>query len=104
VTQEQVLVDRELRDQGEVLVDGLDPVRAGSLDRAEADALAADDDVPRVLLLEPAEDLDEGALTRAVVADEPEHLALAEVEVDAAEDDERTEALGHTTHLESDLA
>ena len=50
VAQEQVQVDRELRDQREVLVDGLDPVRAGVLDRVEADALAADDHLAPVLL------------------------------------------------------
>ena len=100
VAQEQVEVDRELRDQREVLVDGLDAVRAGGPDRVEADALAADDHIAPVLLVEAAQDLDERALAGSVVADEPEHLALAQDEVDAAEDDERAEALGHAAHLE----
>ena len=103
VAQEQVLVDGQLRDQREVLVDGLDPVRAGVLDRVEADALAADEHVAAVLLVEPAQDLDERALAGAVVADEPEHLALAQDEVDAAEDDERAEPLRHAPHLERGL-
>ncbi len=103
VAQEQVQVDRELRDQREVLVDGLDPVCAGVLDRVEVDALAADDHVAPVLLVEAAQDLDERALAGSVVADEPEHLALAQDEVDAAEDDERAEALRHAAHLEREL-
>ena len=103
MAQEQVEVDRELRDQREVLVDGLDPVRAGVTDRVEADGLAADDHLARVLLVEAAQDLDERALAGSVVADEPEHLALAQDEVDAAEDDERAEALGHAAHLEREL-
>ncbi len=103
MAEEQVEVHRELRDQREILVDRLDPVCAGGLDRVEADALAADDDVAPVLLVEAAQDLDERALAGAVVADEPEHLALAEDEVDAAEDDERTEALRHAADLEREL-
>ena len=100
MAEEQVEVDRKLRDQREVLVDGLDPVRAGSLDRVEADPLAADDHLAAVLLVEAAQDLDERALAGSVVADEPEHLALAQREVDAAENDERAETLGHAAHLE----
>src|SRR5206468_336054 len=62
------------------------------------------DDVAPVLLVEAAQDLDERALAGAVVADEPEHLALAQDEVDASEDDECAEALGHAAHLERGLA
>ena len=69
----------------------------------EADALAADEHVAAVLLVEPAQDLDERALAGSVVADEPEHLALAQDEVDAAEDDDRAEPLRHAAHLERDL-
>ena len=104
MAQEQVEIDRELRDQREVLVDGLDPVRAGVLDGVEADALAADQHIAAVLLVEPAQDLDERALAGSVVADEAEHLALAQDEVDAAEHDERAEPLRHAADLERDLA
>ena len=58
---------------------------------------------PAVLRVEAAQDLDERALAGSVVADEPEHLALAQDEVDAAEDDERAEALRHAAHLERRL-
>ena len=54
--------------------------------------------------MEAAQDLDERALAGSVVADEAEHLALAQDEVDAAQDDERAEALGHAAHLERELA
>ena len=103
VPEEQVHVDRELRDQRQILVDGLDPVGARVRDRAQLDALAADDHLAPVLRVEPAQDLDERALAGSVVADEAEHLALAQDEVDAAQDDERAEALGHAAHLERDL-
>ena len=94
VAEEQVLVDGELGDQRQVLVDGLDPVRAGVLDGAEADALAAEQHVAPVLLVEAAEDLDERALAGSVVADQAEHLALPQGEVDAPQDVQRAEALG----------
>jgi hypothetical protein len=103
VPEEQVEVHGQLRDQREVLVDRLDPVGAGVLDRVEADALAADAHLAPVLLVEAAEDLDQRALAGSVVADEPEHLALAQDEVDPAEDDERSEALRDAAHLERRL-
>ena len=68
------------------------------------DALAAHPQLAPVLRVEAAQDLDERALAGSVVADEPEHLALAQHEVDAAEDDEGTEALGHAAHLERAVA
>src|SRR5581483_5848784 len=57
-------------------------------------------DLSPVRRVEAAQDLDERALAGSVVADEPEHLALVQREVDAAQDRERAEALGHTAHLE----
>ena len=50
--------------------------------------------------MKAAQDLDERALAGSVVPDEPEHLALAQSKVDAAQDRECAEALGHTAHLE----
>ena len=42
----------------------------------------------------PGEDLDERRLAGAVVADQPEHLALAQVQADVAQRRDRAEALG----------
>ena len=103
VAEEQVHVDRKLRDQRQILVDGLDSVCARVLNRAEVDALAPDDHIAPVLRVEPAQDLDERALAGSVVADETKHLALVQGEVDAAQDDERAEALRHAANLECDL-
>ena len=45
-------------------------------------------------LLEPADDLHQRRLARAVVAEQPEDLALAQVQVDVAQRGDRAEALG----------
>src|SRR5581483_695667 len=100
VAQEQVLVDRQLWDEREVLIHGLDAVGPRRLDRVEADALSVDVDVAAVLLVETAQDLHERALAGPVVADESEHFALAKGEVDPLQDDERAEPLGHPAYLE----
>ena len=91
--EEEVLVDGERRDERQVLVDGLDAVRTGILHRVELDRVPLDEDPARILAVEAAEDLHERALAAAVVADEPEHLAAPEMDVDAAQDDERAEPL-----------
>jgi hypothetical protein len=43
---------------------------------------------------ESADDLDQRRLARAVVAEQPEDLALAQVQVDVAQRRDRAEALG----------
>ena len=68
--------------QREVLVHRLDAVLA-SRRRRESDRLAADEDLTRVRRVQSAEDLDERALPRAVVADEADDLAVIDVDVDA---------------------
>ena len=74
-------------------------LRASSTERKWT-LLAAHPQLAPVRCVEAAQDLDERALAGSVVADEPEHLALAQLEVDAAEDDEGAEALGDAAHLE----
>src|SRR4029450_10477773 len=92
--EEHVVVDAQLVDQGQVLVDGVDAEAPGVVDGAQRHLLAADEDPAGVGLVEAAEDLDQGRLAGAVVADEAEHLALAEAQVDVAEGGDPAEALG----------
>ena len=66
--EEQVFVHGQLRHQGEVLVHRLDAVGPGVLYGVEGDLLALHEDAARVRPLEPAQDLDQGALAGPVVA------------------------------------
>jgi hypothetical protein len=68
--------DRHHRNEGKVLVDGVDSERARVVDRADADLLAVDEDASRVGSVVAAQDLDQRRLARAVVSDEAETLAL----------------------------
>jgi len=88
------VVDAQLVDQGQVLVDGVDAEAAGVVDGLEHDLLAAHEDPARVGLVEAAEDLDEGRLAGPVVADQAQHLAPAQVQVDVTEGGDAAEALG----------
>ena len=85
--------DRERRDQREILVDRVDPERAGVVDRPEAHLLAVDEDPARVGPVVPAQDLDERRLAGAVVADQAEALALAQAQREVDEGRHRAEAL-----------
>jgi hypothetical protein len=92
------VIDGELVDQRQVLVDGVDAERAGVIDAAQHDLGAVDDDLPGVRPVEPADDLHEGGLAGAVVADQAEHLPLGDVQVDVAQCGERAEPLRHADH------
>ena len=92
--QEQVVVDRQLVDQRQILVDGVDPVSAGVVDALWRIRLALEPHRPGVLLVKAADDLDERRLAGAVVAQQPQNLALAEMEVDVAQGRDRAKALG----------
>src|SRR5215213_277895 len=91
--QEHVVEDRELVDEGEVLVDGLDAQRARLGDGTEVDFVAFDQDLPLVGAMEARYGLEQRALAGPVIADEPEDLSFADVQVDALEDGDRPEAL-----------
>jgi hypothetical protein len=98
--EEDVVEDAQLVDQRKVLVDGVDAERAGMHDGAELDRLAVEVDRPRVRLVVAGEDLDQRRLAGPVVAEQPEHLAVLEMEVDGAQGGNRTEALGHALHAQ----
>ena len=92
--QEHVLEDGELVDQRQVLVDGVDPQRPRLVDAARRVWLAPQEHLAPVRFLEAADDLHQGRLAGAVVAEQAEDLALAEVQVDVAQARRRAEALG----------
>jgi len=73
--EEEVLRDRQLWDESEVLVDGLDAETARVGNRPERHLLALDVDLAGVGRLEAAQDLHERALACPVVANQAEHLA-----------------------------
>ncbi len=91
--QEHVLEDRQLVDQREVLVDGVDAERARMVDAPRLVRLAAEEQAALVGLLEAADDLHQRRLAGAVVAEQPQHLALAQVQAEVAQRDDGPEAL-----------
>ena len=82
--QEHVLHDVELVDECEVLVDAVDPEFARVIDGAQLGLGALDEEPALIGLLEAGEDLDQRRLAGAVVPQQPEHLALAQTQVDVA--------------------
>jgi hypothetical protein len=101
--QEHVVEDRELVDQRQVLVDGVDPARPRLVDAARRVRLAAQQHPAVVGLLEPADDLHQRRLAGAVVPEQAEDLALVQVEADVAQRDDRAEALAHVLDAEDFL-
>jgi hypothetical protein len=104
MVEEEVLEHRELRNEREVLMNGLDPVADRVLDRSEVDLTPIEQDVTRIRAEQTAQDLDESALARSVVPDEAEHLALVQSEIDAAQYRQGAEALGHAPDFERRFA
>ena len=92
--QEHVVEDGQAGHQREILVDGVDAERARVDDRFQLHGLAEDRDLAGVGPVEAREDLDERRLAGAVVADQAEHLALAQVQAHVAQRRDRAEALG----------
>ncbi len=82
-TQEQVVGDRQVRRQCQVLVHGVDAQLQGMTDGLDRDRLAPVGDLARVGLDRAAQDLGQGRLAGTVVADEGEHLARSQDQVSA---------------------
>ncbi len=105
VAEEQVLGDRELRDQRELLVDDHDAGLLGLLDVREADFLALEDDLAGVgaVRVDAGEDLHQGRLAGTVLAADRVDLAGTDVERDLRECLHTRELLGDRPHLEDGL-
>src|SRR5690606_21828917 len=90
---------REHRDQHEVLVHHADAGRDAVAWPAEADWLAVDQDLALVGPIEAGEDVHHRRLAGAVLAEQAEHLAGADLQVDAGIGDVFTETLGDAAKL-----
>ena len=100
VAEVDVLGDAEALDEVELLVDRRDPEVHRGLRVGEAHLLALPGDGALVGLVDPGEDLDEGRLAGAVLAEEAVHLAGADVEVHPAECDHSRETLHDVGHAQ----
>ena len=101
--QEDVFGDGQVGDLVELLVDGGDAGDLRLAGRGEVDRLALEDHLAGVALVDAGQDLHQGGLAGAVLADQGVDLALADVEVDVGERQHAGEALGDPTHLEEEL-
>jgi hypothetical protein len=101
--EEQVARDRQLRDEGGVLVDGLDPVRDRVEARAHPHRPSLDEDLAAGVGHRPREHLDEGGLARPVVAQEADDLAPPDGEVDPPQRMDAAVELLDGPHLDEDV-
>ncbi len=100
VAEVDVLGDAEALDEVELLVDRRDPEVHRGLRVGEAYLLPLPADGAFVGLVDPGEDLDEGRLAGAVLAEEAVHLAGADVEVHPTECDHSRETLHDVGHAQ----
>src|SRR5918998_3228462 len=100
--QHDVLGHGEGWDQGEVLVDHPDAAAYRVLGVVDGHLFPVDEDLARVRLVEAVEDLHQGGLPRAVLAQQPEYLAAPEHDGDVVVGLHWAEGLGHAAHLEDD--
>ncbi len=90
---EDVLLDREVGHEVELLIDDGDAEVLRLAGAVEDDRLAVEDDLAAVRLVDPGEDLHQGALAGAVLADEPEDFAGMDFETDVLQSEHAGEAL-----------
>ena len=100
VGDEDVFGHVEIGEQQRLLVDGRQPARLRLLGVGKAHGRAAHDHFPGVAPFDAGEDLDEGRLAGAVLADQGVDLARMERQGDVPERLRHVEALGETAHLE----
>ena len=98
--EEEVARDRKLRDQGRVLVDRLDAERDRVGGAADVDLAAADVDVAAGRRDRARQNLDQRRLAGAVVAEEPDDLALVDRQVDVLERLDAAVELGDVLHAD----
>jgi hypothetical protein len=91
---EDVLFDREVGHEVELLIDDGDAEVLRLARAVEHDRLPVEDDLAGVRLIDPGEDLHQGALAGAVLADQPQDLAGMDFETDVLQRQHAGEALG----------
>jgi hypothetical protein len=103
VPEEDVLGDRELVEEHGLLVDGGDAGPRGGVGGREGDRSAVERHGALVGLVDAGQDLDDGRLAGAILADERGDLARVEPERDAVERLHAGEALGDAVEREDRL-
>src|SRR5581483_4172708 len=100
VAEDDVLGDRERRDEAEVLVHHPDPRVEGVPGRPEVDRPAAEQDLALVRLVETREDVRERRLAGAVLTEQRVHLSLGRLEPNAVVRDDAGEPLRDVAELD----
>jgi hypothetical protein len=100
VAEVDVLGDRQPVDDVELLVHGGDAEAECRGRRRDGGGLALPDDLAAVGLVRAGQDLDQGRLPRAVLAEDAVDLARKHLEIDAAECGDADERLGDAAHRE----
>src|SRR5437879_11802997 len=101
--QKNVLRDRHQRNQRQFLVDDDDAERLGIIDVAKAPLLAAEDGAALVIAvwIDAAENLHQGRLAGAVLADQRMDLPRLHREVDVAQGLNAGKTLAYAAHFEN---
>src|SRR5690606_38625975 len=94
VPEEDVFGDREVVEENRLLMDRGDPLLEGGVCRRQPDGFVLYSDLAFVRLVDAGEDLDQGGLARAVLADERRDLAGVEREAHARKRADAGKALG----------
>ena len=100
---EDVLGDRQVAHQVQLLVDDADPEVLGRPGGGDVLFLSADPDHARIAAVDPGQDLHQGGLARAVLPDETVDLARAQLELRVLERADARKALGDIDHLDQEL-
>src|ERR1700733_9951462 len=82
---EEIAGHRHIRDQGIVLIDGLDPEPHRRLWRSKRDGSPLNPDLAAVGKLDPGQHLNEGRFAGPVVADEPNRFTGFKIEINAVQ-------------------
>ena len=99
-----VLGDGHHRDEHEVLVHHPDPAADRVLGGRELDLLPVQEDLALVGVVEPVEDVHQGRLAGAVLAEQRVHLALQHLQVDVVVRENAGELLGDPAKLEGGVS
>ena len=97
---EDVLGDRHVRGERELLIDRDDAGALGVVGRREGDRLAEQLDLPRIGAVRARQDLEQGRLAGPVLAEERMDLGGPHFEMDVLERAHAREALADAGHLE----
>ena len=102
VADTDVLRDRQVGEEAGLLVDDRDSHRSGVCWAVEGDDLAVEHHGPGVRLMDPGQDLDQGALAGAVLAHKPMDLSSHQLDGNVIERLRPAEVLGDPDELSPD--